>query len=604
MNQFSGRLALVICLLTALVLQAESAASLYKKGKDAEAAQMYEAAYELYKQAYDKDPKDLRFRVAFERTRFYAAAAKVHRGQLFRDGGRFEDALAQFEAAAAIDPSMDIAQQEIRLTRRMMEELKQQPPAQDEVQSQGPLSSRLQRALGPVELQAISDQPITLKMTEDSRILYEVIGKYAGINVLFDPDFAAHRIHVELNGVSLRDALQIVAFESKTFWRPVTRNTIFVAQDNPAKRRELEQSVIKTFYLSNVSQPAELNDIAAALRSLLQIERVQLMVSKNAIAVRGTPDQIALAEKLIDDFDKAEPEVVVDVAIMQVNRDRSRTLGITPPPLAKIGLTGAQDPASTSNNSGSSNPPSSGGLTFNSFKHLGSQSYSVAMSPATLNFLFGDSDSRIIQSPQVRSVNGAKATLKIGDRVPIASGSFANPLSGSGSSFNPVVQTQFSYQDVGVRIEITPTVHANREINLKVSMEISSITGKRAIGDIDQPTIGQRTIENEIRLSEGEINIMGGIFEDSEIKSWSGLPGLGRIPLFRHLFATETKDHNVNEILFVLIPHIVRRQEITPLNTESIDAGTKDTIELRESPTQAPPPAQPPTPPQPAQQHQ
>src|SRR5260370_24634632 len=160
------------------------------------------------------------------------------------------------------------------------------------------------------------------------------MGTYAGINVVCAPAFTAHRIHVELNGVSLRDALQIVACESKTFWRPVTSNTIFVAQDNPAKRRELEQSVIKTFYLSNVSQPAELNDIAAALRSLLQIERVQLMASKNAIAVRGTPDQIALAEKLIDDFDKAEPEVVVDVAIMQVNRDHTRNLWIAPAPPA------------------------------------------------------------------------------------------------------------------------------------------------------------------------------------------------------------------------------------------------------------------------------
>jgi len=593
MNQFSGRLALVICLLTALVLQAESTASLYKKGKDAEAAQMYEAAYELYRQAFDKDPKDLRFRVAFERTRFYAAAAKVHRGQLFRDGGRFEDALAQFEAAAAIDPSMDIAQQEIRLTRRMMEELKQQPSSQDEVQSQGPLSSRLQGAQGPVELQQISNQPITLKLTEDSRMIYEVIGKLAGINVLFDPDFPAHRIHVELNGVSLRDALQIVAFESKTFWRPATSNTIFVAQDNPAKRRELEQSVIKTFYLSNVSQPAELNDIAAALRSLLQIERVQLMVSKNAIAVRGTPDQIALAEKLIDDFDKAEPEVVVDVAIMQVNRDRSRNLGIAPAPpgTATVALQGLQ----------SATPgAAAAGMTLNTLKHIGSQSYAVTLPAAVVSFLFSDSDSRIIQSPQVRSVNGVKATLKVGDRVPIASGSFANPLQSGGNS---VVQTQFQYQDVGVKIEITPTVHANHEINLKVAMEISSVTGKTTIGGVEQPNIGQRTIENEIRLQEGEINIMGGIFEDREIKSWSGLPGLGRIPLFRHLFASESTEHGVNEIVFVLIPHIVRRQEIKPLNTESLSVGTKDTIELRQSPTEVPPPAQQSTPSQPAQEH-
>ncbi|HTC95960.1 MAG TPA: secretin N-terminal domain-containing protein, partial [Terriglobales bacterium] len=485
MKQLRVCRALVICLFMPFALQAESANSLYNKGQDAEAAQKYEAAYELYKEAYGKNPKDLRFRTAFERTRFYAAAAKVHRGQLLRDGGRFDEALAQFEAAAAIDPSMDIAQQEIRLTRRMIDEMKQQPPSsENHAQSQESLSGRLQRAQGPVELQ-IPDQPIVLKLSEDSRMVYESIGKLAGINVLFDPEYVSHRVNIELNGVSLQDALQIVALESKTFWRPVTSNTIFVAQDNPNKRRELEQNVVKTFYLSNVSQPAELQEVVNAVRSLAQIDRVQPLTTKNAVAVRGTPDQVALAEKLIDDLDKAEPEVVVDVAIMQVNRDRSRKLGITPPDSATVAIQGLQPPATGGNGNGTATgtttPPASsgsrGGMTFNTFKHLGSQSYAVTIPGAQAFFLFGDDDTRIIQNPQVRSVSGAKATLKIGDRVPVPTGSFANPLAGGGgaSVFNPVVQTQFQYLDVGVKVEITPTVHADHEITLKVSLELSSI---------------------------------------------------------------------------------------------------------------------------------
>jgi len=206
------------------------------------------------------------------------------------------------------------------------------------------------------------------------------------------------------------------------------------------------------------------------------------------------------------------------------------------------------------------------------------------MPAATASFLFTDNDSRIIQSPQIRSVSGGKATLKIGDRIPVATGSFGNPLSGTSSSFNPVVQTQFQFLDVGVKVEITPTVHTNREITLKIAMEISSPTGKVNVGGFDQLTIGPRTIENEIRLREGEINLMGGMFEDRDIKSWSGIPGLGRIPLFRHLFATHSTEHGVNEIVFVLIPHIVRMQEITTFNTRMLDVGTKDSIELHESP--------------------
>ncbi len=208
-------------------------------------------------------------------------------------------------------------------------------------QAAGPPSSlerRVQEAAGPVELAPISNVPITVKLTDKSDMVYRTIGQLAGINVLFDPDYTARLIKVDLNGVTLEEALEITALESKTFWRPVTANTIFVAQDNPAKRKELEQSVLKTFYLSNLSQPTELQDVVNAIRAVLDVQRVQQLLSQNALVVRGTPDQIALAEKLVEDLDKARPEVIVDIAIMQVSKDRSRTLGLNPPTSATVTL--------------------------------------------------------------------------------------------------------------------------------------------------------------------------------------------------------------------------------------------------------------------------
>ena len=160
----------------------------------------------------------------------------------------------------------------------------------------------------------------------------------AGINALFDPDYTSRRIKIELNNVSLEEALEIIALESKTFWRPVTPNTIFIAADNPAKRKDLEQSVIKTFYLANLSQPTELQDVVNAMRQILEISRIQPLPSQGAIVVRGTPDQIALAEKLVGDLDKAKAEVIVDVAVLQINRDKSKTLGINPPTSATVAL--------------------------------------------------------------------------------------------------------------------------------------------------------------------------------------------------------------------------------------------------------------------------
>src|ERR1700736_1584878 len=268
--------------------------------------------------------------------RFLAGASHVHRGQLIREAGQLDTALAEFQKAVEIDPSSAIARQELHQTQQMIDAIKSAAPKATAPRSG--VQKRLDEAAGPVELATISNIPINLKITEDSKVIYETVGKLAGINVLFDPDYTSRRIKIELNNVSLEEALEIIALESKTFWRPVTPNTIFVAADNPAKRKDLEQSVIRTFYLANLSQPTELQDVVNAMRQILEISRIQPLPSQGAIVVRGTPDQIALAQKLVGDLDKAKAEVIVDVAVLQINRDKKKTLGISPPTSATVAL--------------------------------------------------------------------------------------------------------------------------------------------------------------------------------------------------------------------------------------------------------------------------
>src|SRR5579864_6864637 len=276
---------LLLLALTLPAFASEKAKTLYDKGQDAEARQHYEEAYDFYKQAYDLRPKDLRYRAAFQRTRFEAAAGLVHQGQLLRDDGKLDEAVAQFQKALQIDPSLFIAKQELLRTQKMINDQKSPPP-----QAAGPpasLEEKVRQAAGPVELAPISNTPITVKMLNTkSDVVYRTVGQLAGVNVLFDPDYTARSINVDLNGVTIEEALEIIALESKTFWRPVTTNTIFVAQDNPAKRKELEQSVLKTFYLSNLSQPTELQDVVNAIRAVLDVQRVQQLLSQNALVVR------------------------------------------------------------------------------------------------------------------------------------------------------------------------------------------------------------------------------------------------------------------------------------------------------------------------------
>jgi general secretion pathway protein D len=582
MRRLMPAAAVLLVVFTILPAIADKAKTAYDQGQDAEAREKYEAAYNFYKQAYDLKPKDLRYKASFERLRFLAAATIVHHAQGLRDEGKLQEALAEFQKAAQIDPSLFIAQQEVKRTLEMINNASNPPP-----QAAGPpnqLEKRIRDAPGPVELAPISNVPITVKLTEDTKVIYQTVGQLAGINVLFDPDYTSRRIKVELNGVTLEEALEITALESKTFWRPVTANTIFVAQDNPAKRKELEQSVLKTFYLSNISQPTELQDVVNAIRAVLDVQRVQQLLSQNALVVRGTPDQIALAEKLVDDLDRARPEVIVDIAVLQVSKDKSRTLGLLPPSSATVTLQSNINTTTTTatTNSGTGGTVTSGtgtGLNLNTLGNLNATDFTVTIPSANLSAVMGDSDTKMLQNPQVRALDNQKATLKIGERVPVATGSFQPGIGGVG--INPLVNTQFQYLDVGVNIDVTPHVHADREVTLKITMEISSVVGQSSIGGISQPIIGQKKIEHEIRLRDGESSLIGGIFDDSQTKSLAGIPGLAQIPILRYLFGQVSQDKSQDETVFAITPHIIRGNTITELNQRQIEIGTANTIVLR-----------------------
>jgi general secretion pathway protein D len=477
-----------------------------------------------------------------------------------RDQGQLEDALLEFKKAATIDPAGFIAQQEIRRTQVMIEAAKAAAGATPSEPAQKIIDAI---PSVPVELRPLSTDPITLNLTDDCKVIYQVLGKLAGINVLIDPEYASRKIHVELHGVTLTEALSLLAAQSKTYWVPMTSNTIFVVADTVARRKDVEPSIVKTFYLSNVSQASDLQDVMNVLRTMLEVGRLTAVPSQNAIIVRGTPDQVTLAGKFIADLDKARPEVIVEVAVMQVNRERIKNLGLQLPTSTTLSYIG------NSSSSGSA-------VTLNNLTNLKATDFSINIPSITANFLMSDSDANLIQNPQIRALDGQKASLKIGERVPIAVGSFT---AGS-TATSALVNTQFQYIDVGVNIDITPTVHGSHEVTLKVSLDISAVDSEVSIGGIQQPVIGQRRIEHTIRLKEGEVNLLGGLLEDSSTKSLSGYPGLMSIPILKYLFGNLNTDHRQTETVFVLIPHIVRIQDVNPSNLRQLDVGTSSNIDL------------------------
>ncbi len=560
--------------------RAQSAGTWAKRGENAELHDDFDAAYEAYRQAHLKKPKDMRYQALYERLRSQAAMAHVDRGRVLKQSGDTAGALAEYNRAIQIDPSNQAAQQEIEI----LQTTAAAPPSaatQEQMAGQNEVLSRINSVAGPVQLQPVSNDPITYHAVEDAKIIYQAIGKSAGLNVLFDPDFQSKRIPVDLVSVNVLDALRIVGTIANAFYKPVTPNTIFVAQNNRTKHTDLDELAIQTFYLTNAIQQNDANEVVTTLRNLLDPSiKVYPVFSQNAIVMRATPDELLLAQKLLNDLDRTRPEVVVDVAVLEVNRDKIRNLGITLP--QSVSVTPQASPttasSSSSNSNGTTTTPSN--FTLNTLAHMNATNFAVNITGGTLNALLNDTDTHILQNPRIRATDGQRSTLKIGSRIPVATGSYNAGVATGTASIG--VQTQFTYLDIGVNIDMTPTVHYDREITLKLQIQVLSQTGQVTISGVTEPVIGQREANQVIQLKEGEPSILAGIITKQDNKSVSGTPGLGELPFIKYFFSSQNKEVQENEIVFLLIPHIVRESVPTRLNTRAIDTGTLQDISVRQ----------------------
>ncbi len=552
----------------------------YDAGRKAEAIQDYDTALVHYERALRVDPTNAEYKLRETNMRFEAAQFHLEQGEKALKQGDLQLALGDFQKAQAIDPSNAAADQELR---RTMDLLAAKTAAETpKINPNPPDDTDLLAA--PPKLKPLSHEPINLKMTNDSRAVFETIGKLAGVSVIFDPDFTSRRISVDLPNITLEEALDAVSFESKAFWEPMTGNVILVAPDNPQKRRDLEDEEVKTFYLSNTLTPQDLTEVVSSLRQLLDLRRVTQINEQNAIVVRDTPDKIKLAAKIIDDTDKAKPEVLIHVQVLTASVNRLRDLGLLPGQSVTLAFnpTCANQPSSSSSSCGTSTTSTTTStptqIALNNIKNLSTADYSLTLPGATANAILTDNQTKIIQDPQIRVSDGDKATLKVGERVPIATGSFQAGVGvgvgGGAGVVNPLVNTQFTYIDVGVNIEVTPRVHPDGDVSMKVSVGVSEIDGTSSIGGINQPIIGQRTIENDIRLKDGESNMLGGLIERTDTKNINGIPGLAQLPLLRYLFSDNSVSVAESEVLIIMTPHVIRFPSISAENLRTLAAGT------------------------------
>ena len=574
----------------------------YAQAKVHEAKQEWDAALDYFRRAVGEDPSELLYQIGWDRARFQASRMHVGRGVEIRAQGRLGDALLEFQKASIIDPGSSIASQEVATTREMIlrerrriEATGQEAPP--EIRALTPYEEALRKQneqlgylLAVPELKPLDPHPFDLRISgQKARKVFETIAKTAGIDVLWDPEYTEPEspIAIDLQKTTLQDALDYVSVVTRSSWKALSPTAIFIFNDNQNKRRDYDELVSKVIYLRNVAQPADLQEIQNVLRQGCDIQHVSPYATGNALVVRGEVDRVNLCEKLLRDLDKPRSEVMVEILVMEASDSLSKQLtaavastGLSAPitftPRSSIQANGSSASSSSGTSSSSSSSGSTAYVPLSELPHLSSADFTTTLPTALLQAALSDSRTKVLQAPQIRALDNIKSTLTIGDRVPLASG--------SSTGLTGLVNTQYNYQDIGVNLELTARVVESDEVYMHLKVEISSIDNPNyTVGGVTEPIIGQHKIDQELRVKEGELALIGGITTQQSDLAVTGIPGLMNIPILGKLFSGKSLDHSRDDLMIALIPHIVRRPEYTEENLRSVSAGTQ-TIKLRYAP--------------------
>jgi general secretion pathway protein D len=527
----------VLAIVLASALGGCAAGTALRVAHSAEQAQDYDRAVVEYRKALRTDPGNREARISLERVRLRAAQEHLTRGRQLAGSGRYEDALVEYQLASELNPTdgtVDAGLKDVR--QKLRTKVQVDHDGRTELQA---LIEKSRNVAPPgLDLPQTAKLPASLVFGggATARAVLTAIARFADIGLVFDPTFRDQPLSIDLRNASLRDALDSVTASTHTFYRMTAPRTVTIVPDTPAKRREYEESVVRTFYLSN----ADLKEVIDLLRVVIDIRQISAISATNAISIKDTPERVAAAARLIAAIDKARPEVVIDVELLEVDRTLLREYGLQVASPGQPGISGSAD-------------VNRDNLTLQNLRSLTSADVFMSGVPGIYyRLLKNDTATRMLASPELRSSEGITATAKFGDRVPVPVTTFA-PIAAGGINTQPI--TSYVYENIGVNIDITPRTHHDDEVTLGLKVSLSSISGTGYAG---LPTFGNREISTTIRLKDGETNMLAGLIRDDERTVLSGIPGLSDLPLIGHLFASNHREADQTDIILTLTPHIVR----------------------------------------------
>ena len=577
---------LTALILLTVIVSGCAAGRAFRRGEQQAAAGDWDTAVAYLRQAVQQAPNRADYRIALERAMLNASREHILAARDFETKGQLDAALVEWRRGSEYDPANRQAAAKVteleQTIRERIEAARPRPPIEQ-------FREQARQATAEPALNPASREPLNVRFTNASlRDILNFISNAAGINITFDPGFQDRAYTVQLEGVTLEQALQQILTVNNLFYKVLNQRTIIVVPETPANRAKYDEQVIQTFFLSH----ADATEMAQLLTNITRIAglAVQPVIianrAANTITVRATAPMVAIISQVVTGNDKPRAEIVIDVEILEVNRQRAEQYGLN---LSQYAIQGFFSPEAS--------PTTTEGATATAPFNLNTISQGVstadfylAVPSAVVQFLESDSTTRLMAKPQLRGAEGTKLTLNLGEDIPVVSTTYT-PLATGGAGINPL--TSFSYRSVGLNVEMTPRVTYEGDVVLELMVESSSLGPNISVAGTSAPSFPSRKVATKLRLRDGESNLLAGLLREDERKAISGLPGLIHVPGLRTLFAGNDNSIQQTDIVMLLTPRIIRTHELRQQDLNPIYIGSQGNLGLTGPPPLIAAPAEP-----------
>lgn len=571
-----ARILKTVLMMSLLTLALSCGSVAFHRGDYLYEHQNYDEAVANLEKALKESPRNVKYKTTLVRARLAASQWHFERGKMAAAHGDYDVAVREIQKALEYDPGNQYAKDTMNSIIQTLREKQQKERAA--LPSIDQMEKKANKDLGVPRLDPASNIPIVLKFTNTPlKTILDAISKASGINILYDDRVEQNKpITVDFSKEPLATVLDYLMMQTKNFYKVIDAHTLIIVPDNKQKRDEYQDQVIRTFYLSN----ADAKDVFQLVRSIIQARKMAMNQDLNSITIEDTPENVAIAQRIIEDNDKSKGEVAVDVELLEVDENKLRNLGISlSTPTGNNTFTiGPQQNVTKDSNGNPTGIGFGGPVPLNELGRTLSHGLMVFPVPNLIvQMLLTDTNSKVLAQPQVRVMEGQKASVHIGEKIPIPTSNQYLNTTGGASSYTPI--TSFTYQDIGVKVELEPRVHHNKEVTIKLKADVSSIAGYVSSSSPltpSQPILGTREISTTIRLEDGETSMLAGLIQRNDQRAISGLPGVAEIPLLRRLFSNTQDTHTTTDVVMLLTPHIVRMPNITEQDLKPLWVGTTD----------------------------